>query len=85
VNTVLIVIRTFLIAALTFALGFFMGREHLRLEKPVEPKIIFMPELPKLPSRPSHNIEDLDALNPEELLPNIEARQNLHFLGGGWR
>jgi hypothetical protein len=35
------VIRTLLIAALTFALGFFMGREHLRLEKPNDPKIIF--------------------------------------------
>ncbi len=40
-NTVLMVIRTLLIAALTFALGFFMGREHLRLEKPNDPKIIF--------------------------------------------
>ena len=76
-NTALVALRTLLIAALALALGFFIGREHLRLENPNEPKIIFQKGqdiiriylVPKMPVSPPKNLEDLE--------PNIEAEEHV--------
>ena len=73
-NTALIALRTLLIAALALALGFFLGREHLRLEKPNEPKIIFQKGqdtiriylVPKMPVLPPENFEGLNPVEAEK-------------------
>ena len=89
-NTALVALRTLLIAALALALGFFLGREHLRLEKPNEPKIIFqkgqdiiriylVPEKPKQAPQNLKDLEDMfrEPVEADELVPNLEKGENI--------